>query len=63
MGNPFDVIVFDPNGKIGIDLGVYLTPENFLVNQKGLIIYKHIGAIDSKVWEEGFIPYMKKKVI
>ena len=63
MGNPFDVIVFDPSGKIGIDLGVYATPETFLVNQKGLILYKHIGAIDSKVWEEDFIPYIKKKAI
>ena len=63
MGNPFDVIIFDPNGKIGLDLGVYATPETFLVNKQGVILYKHIGVIDSKVWEEGFIPYIKKKVI
>jgi len=63
MGNPFDVIVFDPSGKVGLDLVVYATPETFLVNQQGVILFKHIGAIDSKVWEEGFIPYMKKKVI
>jgi len=63
MGNPFDVIVFDPSGKIGLDLGVYATPETFLVDQKGVILYKHIGAIDSKVWEEGFIPYLKEKII
>ena len=63
MGNPFDVIIFDPNGKIGLDLGVYATPETFLVNQQGVILYKHIGAIDSKVWEEGFIPHINKKAI
>ena len=63
MGNPFDVIVFDPSGKIGLDLGVYATPETFLVNQQGVILYKHIGEIDSKVWDEGFVPYIKKKVI
>ena len=63
MGNPFDVIIFDPNGKIGLDLGVYATPETFLVNQQGVILYKHIGAIDSKVWEESFMPHIKKKVI
>ena len=63
MGNPFDVIVFDPSGKIGLDLGVYATPETFLVNQQGVILFKHIGAIDSKVWEEDFVPYIKKKVI
>ena len=63
MGNPFDVIVFDPSGKIGLNLGVYATPETFLVNQQGVILYKHIGAIDSKIWEEGFIPHIKKKII
>ena len=63
MGNPFDVIIFDPSGKIGLDLGVYATPETFLVNQQGVILYKHIGEINSKVWEEGFIPHIKKKII
>ena len=63
MGNPFDVIVFDPSGKIGLDLGVYATPETFLVNNKGVILYKHIGMIDTKVWEEGFIPYIGNKSI
>ena len=63
MGNPFDIIVFDPNGKIGLDLGVYATPETFLVNQQGVVLHKHIGAIDSKVWEEDFIPHIKKKII
>ena len=63
MGNPFDVIIFDPSGKIGLDLGVYATPETFLVNQQGVILFKHIGAIDSKIWEEDFVPYIKKKVI
>ena len=63
MGNPFDVIIFDPNCKVGLDLGVYATPETFLVNQQGVILYKHIGVIDSKVWEESFIPYIKKEII
>ena len=36
---------------------------SFLVNQQGVILFKHIGAIDSKVWEQDFVPYIKKKVI
>ena len=63
MGNPFDIIIFDPNGKIGLDLGVYATPETFLVNQEGLILFKHIGEIDSKIWEEGFMSHIKKQII
>ena len=60
MGNPFDVIIFDPNGKIGMDLGVYATPETFLVNQDGVILYKHIGEIDSRVWEDNFAIHLNK---
>jgi len=60
MGNPFDLIIFDPNGKIGLDLGVYATPETFLVNQDGLILYKHIGEIDSRVWEDNFAIHVNK---
>ena len=54
MGNPFDEVIFDPQGKIGMDLGVYATPETFLINKEGLIIYKHIGEITKKVWSENF---------
>ena len=60
MGNPFDLIIFDPKGKIGMDLGVYATPETFLVNRDGLILYKHIGEIDSRVWEDNFAIHLKK---
>ena len=60
MGNPFDLIIFDPNGKIGMDLGVYATPETFLVNQDGLILYKHIGEINSRVWEDNFAIHLNK---
>ena len=60
LGNPFDVIVFDPEGKIGLDLGVYATPETFLVNSEGLIVYKHIGEINNHLWKEKFVPLINK---
>jgi len=61
LGNPFDVIVFDPEGKIGLDLGVYATPETFLVNREGLILYKHIGEINNHVWKEIITPLINKQ--
>ena len=56
MGNPFDEIVFDPNGEIGMELGVYATPETFLISREGLIIHKHIGEITKEIWSENFLP-------
>lgn len=56
MGNPFDLIVFDPKGKAGLELGVYATPETFLVNRQGVILHKHIGEISNQVWSRDFLP-------
>ena len=56
MGNPFDEIVFDPNGEIGMELGVYATPETFLISKEGLIIHKHVGEITKEIWNENFLP-------
>ncbi len=58
MGNPFDEILFDPDGKIGMDLGVYATPETFLVDKKGMILYKHIGEIDQNVWDKNIAVHL-----
>ena len=58
MGNPFDEIVFDPNGEIGMELGVYATPETFLISREGLIIHKHIGEITKEIWNENFLPHI-----
>jgi len=46
--------------KIGLDLGVYATPETFLVNSEGLIVYKHIGEINNHVWKEKFVHLINK---
>ena len=59
MGNPFDEVVIDPDGKIGMELGVYATPETFLINKEGLILYKHIGEITPEVWNENFLTHLK----
>ena len=60
MGNPFDLIVFDPKGRAGLELGVYATPETFLVNQQGVILYKHIGEINQQIWVRDFLPIIQK---
>jgi len=61
MGNPFDLIVFDPKGKAGLELGVYATPETFLINQQGIILYKHVGEITQEAWARDFLPRIQKK--
>lgn len=50
LGNPYEFILFDDNGRLGIDLGVYGAPETFLINSENKIIYRHVGIINEQVW-------------
>lgn len=56
LHNPYSVVVFDKDGKLGLDLGVYGAPETFLVDSQGRIHYKHVGVIDEKVWQNTLKP-------
>ena len=47
-GNPFEKIGLDSDGSVGINWGVYGLPESFLIDEKGFIIYKHVGPIMEK---------------
>jgi cytochrome c biogenesis protein CcmG/thiol:disulfide interchange protein DsbE len=59
-GNPYVVNAFDADGRVGIDWGVYGTPETFLVDQDGIIRYKQIGPIDQQAWEQTLRPMIEK---
>ena len=52
LGNPYSDIPLDKNGRIAIDWGVYGIPETFIVNSKGIIKYRHVGAITKKVYKK-----------
>lgn len=44
-GNPYVANVTDADGRVGIEYGVYGTPETFLIDREGVIRYKHIGPL------------------
>ncbi|MGY3611625.1 DsbE family thiol:disulfide interchange protein, partial [Bradyrhizobium sp. Lot11] len=46
LGNPYNAIGIDPNGKAAIDWGVYGIPESYLVAPDGTILYKRVGPFD-----------------
>jgi cytochrome c biogenesis protein CcmG/thiol:disulfide interchange protein DsbE len=47
LGNPYQQIAVDYNGRIAIDWGVYGAPETFLIDQNGIIRHKVIGPLSS----------------
>ena len=60
FGNPYQLIAFDLEGRVGLDWGVYGVPETFIVDRKGLIRYKHVGPLDHEVWNNIIFPIIKQ---
>ena len=48
LGNPYQAIAVDYNGRIAIDWGVYGAPETFLIDKDGIIRHKVIGPLSDK---------------
>ena len=47
-GNPYDLIVIDDEGMMGIEMGLTGVPETFVVNEEGRIIYRIVGPINNE---------------
>ena len=60
FGNPYTDSVFDADGRIGIDYGVYGVPETFVIDRQGLIRLKHIGPLTPEVLRDKIEPLLKK---
>ncbi len=50
LGNPYLISLFDGDGMLGLDLGVYGAPETYLIDAKGVIRYRHVGNITLGNW-------------
>jgi cytochrome c biogenesis protein CcmG, thiol:disulfide interchange protein DsbE len=59
LGDPYERIGADLDGRIGIELGVYGVPETFFVSPDGNIRYKHIGPIMEHHVEERIRPLVE----
>jgi cytochrome c biogenesis protein CcmG/thiol:disulfide interchange protein DsbE len=56
LGNPYERVGTDRDGRVAIDWGVYGAPESFLISPAGTVVYKHIGAMTPQVWQREFLP-------
>ncbi len=56
FGNPYDVVLADQDGRIGIDFGIYGVPESFLIDKAGIIRYKHVGPLTPRVLHHQLLP-------
>ncbi len=52
LGDPYQAIGADRNGRVGIDWGVYGVPETFVVDASGTIRHKHVGPLQPRDLEQ-----------
>jgi len=58
-GNPYDFVLQDLDGGLGVELGVYGAPESFLLDAQGRIVYKRVGDINPRVWRDELLPQLE----
>lgn len=60
FGNPYQASLFDNDGRVGIDWGVYGVPETFIVDRQGLVRFKHIGPLTPDVIRSRIEPLIRQ---
>ena len=59
-GDPFRFSLFDEKGRIAMDYGVYGVPETYVIDQRGVIRYKHIGPLTPEVVQNKLAPMVQE---
>ena len=59
MGDPYQLSIYDLEGKVGIDYGVYGVPETYVIDKRGVIRYKRIGPLTPQIVKEKVLPLVQ----
>lgn len=59
FGDPYEFVIQDIDGALGVELGVYGAPESFLLDARGMIVYKRVGDINPRIWREELLPWLE----
>ena len=60
MGDPYQISIFDFDGRVGIDYGVYGVPETYVIDKAGVIRYKRIGPLTPQIVKEKVLPLVRE---
>ena len=59
LGDPYVLQIFDPDGRLGMDLGVAGAPETFLVDSNGTIRFRLQGELNDRVFLREIQPLLE----
>ncbi|MEP1933850.1 DsbE family thiol:disulfide interchange protein [Shimia sp.] len=58
LGDPYEAVGADPEGRMGLNWGVYGVPETYLVDGEGKIILRIAGPLTKRQLDERLRPVM-----
>jgi DsbE subfamily thiol:disulfide oxidoreductase len=58
LGDPYQAIGMDRDGRVGIDFGVYGVPESYLIDGQGRIRYKQVGPFTPEDIQSKLLPLL-----
>ena len=60
FGDPYRLSIYDVEGRVGIDYGVYGVPETYVIDKRGVIRYKRIGALTPEIVKSKVLPLVQE---
>ena len=60
LGDPYERVAVDRDGRAAIDWGVYGVPETFVVDRQGIVRYKRIGPLTAEAWSRQVLPLVRQ---
>lgn len=60
LGDPFNSVALDPNGRFGLELGMAGVPETFVIGPDGTIRAVHRGPLTPDVVERTIMPALRR---
>ncbi|MCX7115503.1 MAG: DsbE family thiol:disulfide interchange protein [Gammaproteobacteria bacterium] len=60
-GNPYQAVGVDATGHAAMELGVYGTPETFLIGPDGRLLLRYAGVLTPKIWKTQFEPAISQQ--
>jgi cytochrome c biogenesis protein CcmG/thiol:disulfide interchange protein DsbE len=60
LGNPYARVGWDNDGRVAIEWGVYGVPETFVIDRRGRIRHRHVGAVTPEIARHTIRPLLAK---
>jgi cytochrome c biogenesis protein CcmG/thiol:disulfide interchange protein DsbE len=60
LGDPYQAVGLDRDGRVGLDFGVYGVPETYVLDKTGHIRKRYVGPLTAQQVEGELLPLLKE---